>query len=89
MRRLKLVNTRLRRTLIIVIAARTKLEEKTIILRKRLTLAHARLKKEKMNVKKIKFDDVNEKERDEKNEKNENEKMRKTSVESAKNEKKK
>ena len=89
MKRLKLVNTRLRRTLIIVIVARTKLEEKTMILRKKLTLAHARLKKEKMNVKKMKFDDASEKERNEENEKNENEKMRKASVESAKDEKKK
>ena len=92
MRRLKLVNTRLRRTLTIVIATRTKLEEKTMMLREKLTLAHARLKKEKMNVKKIKFNDIDEKEkneRDEKNEKNENEKIRKASAKSAKNEKKK
>ena len=86
MRRLKLVNTRLRRTLTIVIATRAKLEEKTMILKKRLTLAHARLKKEKVNVKKMKFDDDDEKER---KKKNENEKMRRASVESAKDEKKK
>ena len=77
MKRLKLVNTRLRRTLIIVIVARTKLEEKTMILRKKLTLAHARLKKERMNVKKMKFDDTDEKEKDERNKKNENKNLRK------------
>ena len=45
-----------------------------------------------MNVKKMKFDDVDEKEKnekDEKNEKNENKNIRKASAESAKNEKKK
>ena len=89
MRRLKLVNTRFRRTLTIVIATRAKLEEKTMMLRKKLTLVHARLKKERMNVKKIKFDDDDEKERSERNEKNENENMKKASVENAKDEKKK
>ena len=92
MRRLKLVNTRFRRTLTIVIAARTKLKEKTMMLRKRLTLVHARLKKKRINVKKMKFDDASKKERNErseKNEKNENENMREASVESAKDEKKK
>ena len=86
------MTTRLRRILTIVIAARAKLEEKTMILKERLTLAHARLKKEKVNVKKMKFDDASEKEKDErseKNEKNENKNMRKTNVESAKDEKKK
>ena len=89
MKRLKLVNTRLRRTLTIVIATRAKLEEKTMMLRKRLTLAHARLKKKKMNVKKMKFENADEKKKDEKKKKNENENMRKASAESAKDEKKK
>ena len=59
------------------------------MLRKKLTFVHARLQKERVNVKKMKFDDVNEKEKSKKSEKNENEKMKKTSVESAKNKKKK
>ena len=60
-----------------------------MILKERLTLVHVRLKKEKMNVKKMKFDDASEKKRIEKSEKNENEKMRKASAKSAKNKKKK
>ena len=59
------------------------------MLRKRLTLAHVRLKKERMNVKKMKFENVDEKERNEKKKKNENENMRKASAKSAKDEKKK
>ena len=47
-----------------------------MMLKEKLTLAHARLKKEKMNVKKIKFENVDEKERNEKSEKSENKKMR-------------
>ena len=42
-----------------------------------------------MNMKKMKFDNVDEKEKNEKSKKNENEKMKEASAESAKNEKKK
>ena len=42
-----------------------------------------------MNVKKMKFESANEKERNEKKKKNENENMREASAESAKDEKKK
>ena len=88
MRRLRFVNIRFRRIKIIVIASKAKFEKKAMILEQKLTSAHAQLKKEKMNVKKIKLNDIDEKERNERNKKNENEKMREASVKNAKSKKK-
>ena len=60
-----------------------------MMLREKLTLAHARLKKKRMNVKKMKFENADEKKRNEKKKKNDDENMKEASAENAKNEKKK